>query len=153
MSKDSKNAAKDAIKAYLDNRAASDELFAASYAKENKNIDECFNYILGEAKKRGNQVCMTDEEVFGLAVHYYDEDNIKVEKVTSNYLATTSDRQKSHEVELTEEEKTAAREAAIKRYEEKCLAEEAERVAKRKKAEAERRKLEKEKYVIPSLFD
>lgn len=150
MSKDSKNAAKDAIKAYLDNRAANDKLFAASYAKENKNIDECFNYILGEAKKRGNQVCMTDEEVFGLAVHYYDEDNIKVEKVTARHeVATTA----SPKVELTEEEKAAAREAAIKCYEEKCLAEEAERVAKRKKAEAERRKLEKEKYVIPSLFD
>ena len=29
------------IKAYLDKRAESDELFAVSYAKENKNIDEC----------------------------------------------------------------------------------------------------------------
>lgn len=32
---------KQAIKAYLDERAKTDELFAVSYAKENKNLDDC----------------------------------------------------------------------------------------------------------------
>ena len=50
----STNAVKQAIKSYLDNRAKTDELFAVAYAKQNKNIDECFNYILGEARKQGN---------------------------------------------------------------------------------------------------
>ena len=73
------NPLKEAIQSYLDNQAKKDELFAKSYAKEGKNIDECCNYIIGEARKRGgNAVCMSDDEVFGLAVHYYDEDNIKV---------------------------------------------------------------------------
>lgn len=58
------NSAKEAIKAYLDARAASDSLFAESYAKPNKNIDECFTYILNEARKRGSSVCITDDEVF-----------------------------------------------------------------------------------------
>ena len=62
---------KEAIKVYLDDRAKADELFAKSYAKPGKSIDECCNYILGEAKKRGNAVAMTDEEVYGMAVHYY----------------------------------------------------------------------------------
>lgn len=73
---DNNKAAKEAIKAHLDKRAATDKLFAVNYAKENKNLDECFRYILGEARKRGSAVCMTDEEVFGLAVHYYPKYNI-----------------------------------------------------------------------------
>ena len=32
------------IQAYLDNRAAEDELFAVSYRKEGKNIDDCITY-------------------------------------------------------------------------------------------------------------
>lgn len=150
------NAAKEAIKAYLDNRAATDEQFAAAYAKPAKSIDECFRYILGQARQRGTAVCMTDEEVFGLAVHYYDEDDITVAKTAP--AAAVSRSQRAVNVELTEEEKAAAREAAIKRYEAQCVAEEAERAAKRKKAEAERRKAEAEQRkqqeaAAPSLFD
>lgn len=153
----SANSAKDVIKTYLDARAAGDTLFAAVYSKPNKNIDECFRYIVNEARKRGSSVCMTDDEVFGLAVHYYDEDDIKVDPTPANFRASTT-RKSAPAVELTEEEKAAAREAAIKRYEDQCVAEEAERAAKRKKAEAERRKVEAEQrkpHMIssPSLFD
>lgn len=45
-----------AIKSYLDERAKADELFAKAYNKENKSIDECCSYILGEAK-RGQRGC------------------------------------------------------------------------------------------------
>ncbi len=103
---------KEAIKSHLDERAETDELFAKSYAKENKNLDECCSYIMGEAQKRGNAVAMTDEEVFGMAVHYYDEDDIKVSRMPAGTRASISALQP---VELTEEEKKAAREAAIKR--------------------------------------
>ena len=73
--------AKQVIQSYLEERTKNDPLFATSYAKPNKNIDECYDYIIGEAKKRGGSVvCMSDDEVFGLAVHYYDEDDIKVSK-------------------------------------------------------------------------
>ena len=44
------NPLKEAIQSYLDNQAKKDELFAKSYAKEGKNIDECCSYIMGEAK-------------------------------------------------------------------------------------------------------
>lgn len=109
--------AKEAIKNYLDERARKDELFATAYAKEGKSIDECFSYILGEARKKGTQVCMSDEEVFGLAVHYYDEDDIKVKPVGGASRVTTS-----KEVELSDEDKKEAREAAIKKLTEEQYA-------------------------------
>lgn len=68
---------KKTIKAYLDNRASTDSLFAVSYAKENKNLDDCITFILNQVKASG--CCgMTDDEVYSLATHYYDEDNIDV---------------------------------------------------------------------------
>ena len=87
-------APKQIIQSYLEERAKNDPLFASVYAKPNKNINECLDYILSEAKKRGNAVCMSDDEVFGLAVHYYDEDDIKVSRQT-NYKAATSQAPKS----------------------------------------------------------
>lgn len=70
----------DAIKNYLDERAANDPQFARNYAKKDKDINKCFKYIVGVASKRAvyGACCMTSDEVFGLAVHYYDEDDIKI---------------------------------------------------------------------------
>lgn len=85
----------EAIKTYLDRRSKEDSLFAISYAKANKNISECYDYIIGEARKRGgNAVAMTDDEVFGLAVHYYDEDNIKVKKQSGCKAIASNKQQK-----------------------------------------------------------
>lgn len=73
--------AKERINDYLDERASQDELFAKSYAKTNKNIDECYDYIVGEARnqcKDSDSICISDDVVYGWAVHYYDEDDIKV---------------------------------------------------------------------------
>lgn len=66
---------KEIIKNYLEERAKNDEMFAKSYAKENKSIEGCVNYIFQEVKKSG--CCgFADEEIFGMAVHYYDEDDV-----------------------------------------------------------------------------
>ena len=89
---------KQTIKEYLDGRAQTDELFAVSYAKENKNLDDCITFILNQVKASG--CCgMTDDEVWSLAIHYYDEDNIDVGKPISCGVVV------NHKVELTEEEK------------------------------------------------
>lgn len=64
-----------AIKRYLDERAMTDQLFAVSYAKPGKTIAQCCNYIIAEARKSG-RTAFTDDEIYGLAVHYYDEDNL-----------------------------------------------------------------------------
>lgn len=55
------------IKEYLDGKARTDELFAVSYAKENKNLDDCITFILNQVKASG--CCgMTDDEVWSLAI-------------------------------------------------------------------------------------
>ena len=81
MSKERKNKASDgfaiAIRAMLDRRAADDPLFAERYANEKKSIDECCAYIIGEVSRMRVEV-LTDDEVLGLAVHYYDEADVKV---------------------------------------------------------------------------
>ncbi len=115
---------KETIQKYLQERAVEDPLFAPKFANPDKSIDECCRYIMGEARKRGTSVVMSDAEVFGMAVHYYDEENIKVEKVSAGCSVSSS-----RKVELTEEEKNVAREAAIKR-----LAEEQYRSLKKKPA-------------------
>ena len=47
--------------------------------KKNKSLAGCISYIIQKAKKQAENNCafMTDEEVFGLAVHYYDKDELK----------------------------------------------------------------------------
>ena len=117
-----------AIKTYLDERAKTDELFAKSYAKEGKSINKCCKYIMGEARKRGTAVCMTDEEVYGLAVHYYDEDDIKINPVRETAKVNT----KQSAVELK-----AVNAAA--------------EIARKKSAEPEPQK--KERYIEGNLFD
>ena len=66
---------KDVIKAYLDDRAAKDALFAEKYANEKKSVEDCCTYILNEVKKSGINA-YAPEEIWGMAVHYYDEDDI-----------------------------------------------------------------------------
>lgn len=82
---------KDAIKQYLDKRAKEDALFAEAYKREGKTIDECVNYILCEVQKiaKKGMAAMTDDEVFGMAVHYYDEADVKADKkVSANVVIT-----------------------------------------------------------------
>ena len=91
---------KQVIQSYLEQRAKRDSLFATSFAKQ--------NYIIGEAKKRGGSVvCMSDDEVFGLAVHYYDEDDIKVSKQT-NYKVSAGNVKKEASTEQPEIKKPAS---------------------------------------------
>ena len=124
----------EAIKTHLEQRAKEDSLFAVSFAKPNKSITECCSYILGEARKRGNAVAMSDEEVFGMAVHYYDEDDIKVAKLPTGVKSSVST---SKPAELSETDKEEARLAALKRLEEEQYALIKKRPTKAKKEDAE----------------
>lgn len=67
---------KGVIEKYLQGAAANDSLFAETLKKPNKNIDGCINYILTTVKKSG-KAGFADEEIFQMATHYYDEDDIK----------------------------------------------------------------------------
>ena len=84
------------IQAYLDSRAAEDKLFAASYNKPNKNIDDCATYILNWVQKSGCNG-FSDGEIYSQAVHYYDEDDIEVGKPLQCQVVV------NHTVELTDE--------------------------------------------------
>lgn len=57
---------------------------------------------------------MSDEEVFGLAVHYYDEDNLKINRLPAGCRTSTSSSAPKP-VKLTVEDERKAREEAIKR--------------------------------------
>lgn len=100
---------KNTILAYLKQRAQDDQLFAVNYCKEGKNIDDCITYILNEVKKSGCNG-FADDEIFSMALHYYDEDNIDVGNPVSCHVVV------NHAVELTEEEKQEARNKAMLQY-------------------------------------
>ena len=128
------------IAEYLNQRAMTDLLFAPNLMKPNKNIEECITYILKEVQNSGCNG-FDDDEIFSMAVHYYDEDDIEVGKAVSCQVAV------NHIVELTEEEKAEARQEAIKQYQREELAKIQSRNARVKKTE------NAATQVQPSLFD
>ena len=128
------------IAEYLNQRAMTDPLFASNLLKPNKNIEECIIYILSEVQKSGCNG-FDDDEIFSMAVHYYDEDNIEIGKPTNCQVMV------NHMVELTEEEKAEARQEAIKQYQREELAKIQSRNARVKKTE------NIATQVQPSLFD
>ena len=131
---------KQTIKAYLDERAKNDELFAVSYAKENKNMDDCVTFILNQVK-RSKCMGLTDEEVYSLAVHFFDEDDIEIgNSIACNVIV-------NHTVELTEEEKEQARQEALKEYQAEQLRKMQKRTNKPKTPKAQ------PEITTPSLFD
>lgn len=75
---------------YLKKRADTDHSVKNNLQKENKSLKECWDYVLGEVAKtmyrNGNFGCAAgdDEDLYALAVHYYDEDDIKIEPLPTN---------------------------------------------------------------------
>ncbi len=100
---------KNTIKTYLDQRAETDVLFSFRYTLPEKNIDDCITYILNEVQKCGCNG-FHDDEIFGMAVHYYDENSIEIGKSMDNTRIVVN-----HVVLLTEEEKQEARTIAIQK--------------------------------------
>lgn len=99
------------IQDYLVKRAKSDELFAAQYLKPDKNIDDCITYIINAVQKSG---CagFENDEVFSMAVHYYDEDDIQIGTPLQCSIVV------NHTVELTQDEQEEIRQSAIKQLHE-----------------------------------
>lgn len=128
------------IAEYLNQRAATDPLFAPNLMKPGKNIEECIAYIVSEVQKSGCNG-FDDDEIYSMAVHYYDEDDIKVDNTITYQVAV------NHVVELTEEEKAKARKQAIAQYQREELAKIQSRNARMKKTE------NKTIQVQQSLFD
>ncbi len=125
------------IHTYLVKRAANDELFAEKYANLNKNIDDCCTYILNQVQKSGCNG-FADDEIYSMAVHYYDEDNIEVGKPMNAHVVV------NHVVELTAEEKEQARKDAIQKAQDEAYKKMTQPVKKAKKVTLNTQ---------PSLFD
>lgn len=103
------------IKDYLNHLAANDEMFAQAYANEKKSVEECCNYIINAVEASGRKG-FADEEVFGLAVEYYLDENASVERSKNCKIII------NEEVTLSESEKEEAKRNAINRYENEELA-------------------------------
>lgn len=100
---------------YLEQRAEEDALFAKKYRNPAKNMDECVTHILNYVQKSGCNG-FTDGEIFGQAIHYYEENEIEVGKPMDCQVVV------NHVVKLTAEEKAEARQNAVRKYQEEELA-------------------------------
>lgn len=74
-----------------------------------KNINNCINYILTQVEK---SQCngFTDDEIYSLAVHYYDEPNETLGDIQKDISMNCV---VNHHVELTEEEKAEIKKNAM----------------------------------------
>ncbi len=128
------------IKAYLEERAENDALFAVKFANPSKSVDDCVTYILNQVRKSGCNG-FTDAEVYGMAIHFYEENEIEVGNPINCQVVV------NHTVELTEEEKEQARQDAINKLRD-------EEMAKMRRPIQPRKATEKKNQVEqPSLFD
>src|SRR5699024_11252863 len=75
-------------------------------------IDGCINFIIHQGKKIGVQG-YTDDEIYGLAIHYYDEDDLEeCDPIDCGIVV-------DHKPELSNEEKQGLREQVRKEEMEK----------------------------------
>lgn len=111
---------KDLIIKRLNEVAERDTLFGETLKKENKNIDDCITYILNSVKKSDCNG-FADEEIYGMAAHYYDEDDIDIGNPIQCRVVV------NHKAELTQEEIDEAKSIARA----KIMEEERQKVAKK----------------------
>ena len=128
------------IKAHLDKRVEDDELFRVKRDRVNRPIEEIVAYIIGEVYKSGISG-WTDDEVFSLAVHAAEEENLDIHRVGNTKVVV------NHHIELTEEEKAEQKQLALKQFREEELAKIKTRNARPATQKTAR------PSISPSLFD
>jgi len=132
----------DTIAQYLMGRAEKDPMFAVRLANPSKTMAQCCAYIIGEVKKSG--CCgFTDDEIFGWAMHFWDEPEIEVSNIATNCQVVVN-----HVVELTEEEKEQARQDAINKLRDEEMAK-----MRRPKTTEKKATVNNPQIAQPSLFD
>ena len=129
------------IAEYLNLRAATDPLFAPNLAKPHKNIEDCITYILKQVQQSDCNG-FEDDEIYSMAVHYYDEDDLEVGSPVACHVVV------NHAIVLSEEEKAEARKQAIQQYQ----AQELRRLQEPKRVKA-KASTDSEQVPQPSLFD
>lgn len=107
---------KEVIRLYLRERCKADKTFLGKCKNPQKSLDQCIEYIISEVyKSKCNG--FADDEIFSLAVHYFDEENITYNKVSCSSVVI------NQHIELTDEEKAQAKAQAIEKYQAQVLAE------------------------------
>ena len=130
----------DTIKAYLEERADNDALFAVKFANPSKSVEDCVTFIINQVQKSGCNG-FEDAEIYGMAIHYYEESEIEVGALPNCQVVV------NHTVELTEEEREQARQDAINRLRDEEMAKMRRPIQPKKTAE------KKNQVEQPSLFD
>lgn len=132
---------KNVIQNYLDERAQYDELFAENYRKKDKDMDSCIQYILNTVKQSGCNG-FSDDEIYSMAVYYFDEDNIDIGSPINAHVVAVVNQV----VELTAEEKEQAHREAMQRAQEEAYRKMTQPTKKKAKTTVEA-------TLQPSLFD
>lgn len=109
----SSNAVMDVVRNYMEERCASDPILAIKYANPAKSIEKALNYVASEVQKSGLTI-MDSESVFGLILHYYDENLEDVPNVNCKIAVGK---------ELTDTERAEAKAEAMEQYKEEQLRE------------------------------
>ena len=146
------------IKAHLEKVAQTDETFASKYKakceSEENSVEKCAGYIVAEVQrnyKQGNSAVLTKDEVFGIAMHYYDEDlkdvkTAKCQVVVAKDELTEADKERIRQQVREDAERAvrAAEEARIAREQAKARAEQKARedAAEERRKQAERKRQE-----------
>lgn len=97
---------KTAIQTHLNKVAETDLVFAEKLNNPEKNIEDCTTYILNQVHKSGCNG-FADSEIFGMAMHYYDEEQVEVGKPIHATVVV------NHSVEITQEDQAAAKQKAM----------------------------------------
>lgn len=142
---------------YLENNAS--DVLVEKINTGTRSIADCWRFITGKARSRavsgsGNGSCavISDEEVFGWAVHFFEESSEDLKKEDEAEAKAAAARRAEQDKQRKQREAEAQRKAA-EEEKRRQLAEEAERkrkekekaeAAARKAAEAEERRKKKE---------
>lgn len=77
------------------------------YLNEEKNLIDMWNFIKGQVKKKEINGCavIDDEEVYGLAIHYFDETNEKLEIERKEVEPSRENKKENKQIKTKKEEK------------------------------------------------
>lgn len=152
------------IAQFLDEQCAQDIAFAEKVHSTTRTVKDCCAWIVEELARQFQQnkrYGYDDSEIYGMALHFYDEPKLKA-KGNLNFqgLIVSNTRATYTPPELTEEEKQRLQEAAREQYlreQVNKLREAEQKAAQQEQKRVERIKAKQEKqakqYVQPSLFD
>ncbi len=137
------------IKKYLDDLAEKDDAFAFDYERPEKSIEQCCDFIIEQVQKSG-RCGFDDDEIFGLAIHYYQENDLgDIKKIDCSIVI-------DEQVKLTDEEIEEAKKRALERVEQEevnRIKEEEKKAREKAQKKAEEKKAQEEAVGMMSLFD